>query len=158
MTPIHPVDPAIIQVGIATAKRKIEQHYSDKFTYALPAWAMLTADPEIIAVVQIHGQAGIQLTKQRVDFAVDFNDASSITYYADYLQGHMNRQLPLVGYIMFYKHILIIQPDPNYQTTLTDFERTELEQYNQQNTDPDFSLIILTKDLEHVDSTMQLTS
>ena len=158
MASIENIDPTIIQVGIATARQKIEDHHSDKFTYALPEWAMLTADPEIIAIVQVHGAEGIQVTMQKVDFKVDFKNESSIIHYATHLQNQMNTRLSLLGYVVFYKSYSVVQQDPYYHSTLTDSESAELTQFNKESTNPDFSFIILTKDLQRVEATSQLIS
>jgi hypothetical protein len=156
MNTINDIDATIIQKGIALAKQKIEADYSDKFVYALPDWAMLTGNPETITVVPIHGNEGIQVTQQRVDFKVDFNDERSIIYYTNYLNNHMNTKLPLLGYILFYKNILMVQKDPSYALALSDFESAEIIRYNSNNTGPDFSFIIFTKDLKVVATTADL--
>lgn len=150
------IDDTIIQRGITLAKQKIEADYSEKFVYALPDWAMLTGNPEPIAVVPIHGNEGILVSKQRVDFEVDFNDERSIIYYTSYLNTQMNNQLPLLGYILFYKNVLIIQKDPSYALPLSDFESAEIIRYNSNNTSRDFSFIIINKNLELVAYTADL--
>ncbi|MEJ5146921.1 hypothetical protein [Sphingobacterium sp. MYb388] len=156
MNRYNDIDPTIIQKGIALAKQKIEAHYSDKFTYALPDWAMLTGNPEAIAVVPIYGNEGILVTKRRVDFEVDFNDERSIIYYTNHLNNQMNADLPLLGYLLFYKNILILQKDPSYALDLSDFESAEIISYNRNNISTDFSLIIFNKDLELVATTTDL--
>lgn len=156
MNRFNGIDPTIIQKGIALAKQKIEADYSDKFTYALPDWAMLTGNPEMIAIVPIHGNEGILITKQRVDFEVDFNDERSIIYYTNYLHNHMNAHLPLLGYALFYKNVLMVQKDPSYALVLSDFESTEIIRYNSHNTSTNFSFITFNKDLELVASTADL--
>ena len=65
---------------ILKIKRKIEDHYSDKFTYAMPDWAMLTAEPEIISILDIHSEEGVKIAKQKVDFPVDFNTILVVHY------------------------------------------------------------------------------
>ena len=65
---------ALLQKAIEYAKDKIERHFEDKLTYALPDWAMLTGNPEIISWVEVRGSEGIAITKQRVDFNVNFQN------------------------------------------------------------------------------------
>ncbi|UXD71142.1 hypothetical protein MUK51_07570 [Sphingobacterium faecium] len=146
----------ITQKGADLAKQKIEADYSEKFVYALPDWAMLTGNPEIIGVVQIYGNEGILVTQQRVDFEVDFGDEHSIIYYTNYLNNQMNAHLPLLGYVLFYKNVLIVQKDPNYPLTLSDLESEEIIRYNSNNISTDFSFIIFNKELELVASTADL--
>jgi|GEM_PF-624591 len=158
MNEINNIHPTITQKVIALAKQRIENDYRDKFTYDLPEWAMLTGNPELIAVVQIHGNQGIEVTQQRVDFVVDFNEEASIQHYADYLNKQMDATLPLLGYVSFCKNVLIIQKDPNYALALSAFESSEINRFNN-NSDhakPNISFIILTKDLEMVESTAEL--
>ncbi|WP_144243324.1 hypothetical protein [Sphingobacterium sp. ML3W] len=150
------IHPTILQRGIVLAKKKAEDHYSDKFTYALPNWAMLTGNPEMIAAVQIYGNEGIQVTLQRVDFKVDFNNEASIQRYVNHLNKQMKTTLPLLGYVLFYKNVLIMQKDPNYGLALSAFEASEITRYNSDNTTPNISFITLTKDLEMVESTVEL--
>ncbi len=156
MNRFNDINPSIIQKGITLVKQKIEAHYSDKFIYALPDWAMLTGNPEMIAIVPIHGNEGILVTKQRVDFEVDFNDEHSIIYYTNFLINQMNDHLPLLGYVLFYKNVLIMQKDTNYALPLNDFESTEIIRFNNSNKSTDSSFIIFNKNLEIVASTSDL--
>lgn len=156
MNRFNGIHPKIIEKGVALAKQKIEAHYSDKFVYALPDWAMLTGNPEAIDVVLIHGNEGILITQQRVDFEVDFNDERSIIYYSNYLNNQMNALLPLLGYVLFYKNVLMVQKDPSYTLALSDLESAEIIRYNRNNTSTDFSFITLNKDLDLVDTTADL--
>lgn len=156
MNRFNDIDRTIIQKGIAFAKQKIEADYSDKFVYALPDWAMLTGNPEPIAVVPVHGNEGILVTKQRVDFEVDFSDERSIVFYTNYLNSQMNTHLPLWGYVLFYKNVLMVQKDPSYALALSDFESAEIIRYNSNNISTDFSFITFNKDLELVVYTSDL--
>lgn len=156
MNEINNIHPMITKKVIALAKQKVENHYRDKFTYALPEWAMLTGNPEMIAAVQIHGNEGIQVTKQRLDFEIDFNNEASIQRYANHLNHQMNIALPLLGHILFYKNVLTMQEDPNYAFALNDFESSEIIRFNGNNATPNISFITLTKDLALVESTSEL--
>ncbi|MBF0598412.1 hypothetical protein [Faecalibacter rhinopitheci] len=81
--------------------KKIEKHYEDKFTYAIPEWAILSANPEIVYIIPVHGTEGVTITKQRVDFNVNFSDIKSIIHYAQYLSDQMNIKHEILGYIVF---------------------------------------------------------
>lgn len=115
------------------AKQKIEEHYQDKFTYALPDWAMLTADPEILAIVTVHGKEGILATKERVNFEVDFKHKESIQFYVTYLNRKMNTSLTIMGYIVFFDKKVYLQKDTNYPKELTANELDEIKKYNHEN-------------------------
>ena len=34
-----------IETALNLARKQVEKHYEDKYVYALPAWAMLSAEP-----------------------------------------------------------------------------------------------------------------
>lgn len=133
------------------AKEKIEKHYEDKFTYALPLWAMLTGNPTLIASVEVRGAEGVAMTKQRVEFNVSFKDKSSIIYYASYLNDHMNQNQETVGYIIFYDKNIYVKKDPNYTEDLSDYQNLELLQFNSDKSSTDISIIMLNNNYELVE-------
>ena len=136
---------------ILKIKRKIEDHYSDKFTYAMPDWAMLTAEPEIISILDIHSEEGVKIAKQKVDFPVDFNTISSVVNYVDFLSNQMNSQKEITGYVIFYNKNTLLIKDPNYLQDLTAFQESELNKYNQTQSQIDISLLITDQNWNEVD-------
>ena len=136
---------------ILKIKRKIEDHYSDKFTYAMPDWAMLTAEPEIISILDIHSEEGVKIAKQKVDFPVDFNTISSVVNYVDFLSNQMNSQKEITGYVIFYNKNTLLIKDPNYLQDLTAFQESELNKYNQTQSQVDISLLITDQNWNEVD-------
>lgn len=136
---------------ILKIKRKIEDHYSDKFTYAMPDWAMLTAEPEIISILDIHNEEGVKIAKQKVDFPVDFNTISSVVNYVDFLSNQMNSQKEITGYVIFYNKNTLLIKDPNYLQDLTAFQESELNKYNQTQSQVDISLLITDQNWNEVD-------
>lgn len=146
----------IIQKSLALARQKIETHYSDKFTYALPEWAMLSGNPVFVALLQIHGSDGIQISQSRVDFHVDFSDEQSILFYVEFLQKKMDTKLPVCGYVLFYKNILMMQKEQNYTAELTALQNSEIDGFNKNSTDFEYSLLILNTTLETISSTAHL--
>ena len=135
---------------ILKIKRKIEDHYSDKFTYAMPDWAMLTAEPEIISILDIHSEEGVKIAKQKVDFPVDFNTISSVVNYVDFLSNQMNSQKEIKGYVIFYNKNTLLIKDPNYLQDLTAFQESELNKYNQTQSQVDISLLITDQNWNEV--------
>ena len=136
---------------ILKIKRKIEDHYSDKFTYAMPDWAMLSAEPEIISILDIHSEEGVKIAKQKVDFPVDFNTISSVVNYVDFLSNQMNSQKEITGYVIFYNKNTLLIKDPNYLQDLTAFQESELNKYNQTQSQVDISLLITDQNWNEVD-------
>ena len=135
---------------LSKIKQKIENHHADKFTYALPEWAMFTGDPKIIALLTIHGEEGLRIAKQRVDFEVDFYAAASVLYYVDFLKDQMNQQLDSIGYVFFYDANLVLVKDPNYSDALTPFQEDELQTYNKNMDRASISLLMVDKNLKEV--------
>lgn len=150
MTP--PTNTPLISRGISLATREIENHYADKRVYAIPEWAKLTGAPQIIAIVEIHGQAGLAIARQRVDFAVDFSEAASIENYARFLSWQMDTQLPTAGYILFYAKNAMAIKDPEHPNGLSDSEQAELARFNAGASKTEISLIILNESLEQAAS------
>ena len=136
---------------ILKIKQKIEDHYSDKFTYAMPDWAMLSAEPEIISILDIHSEEGVKIAKQKVDFPVDFNTISSVVNYVDFLSNQMNSQKEITGYVIFYNKNTLLIKDPNYLQDLTAFQESELNKYNQTQSQVDISLLITDQNWNEVD-------
>ena len=136
---------------ILKIKRKIEDHYSDKFTYAMPDWAMLSAEPEIISILDIHSEEGVKIAKQKVDFPVDFNTISSVVNYVDFLSNQMNSQKEITGYVIFYNKNTLLIKDPNYLQDLTAFQESELNKYNQTQSQVDISLLITDQNWNELD-------
>lgn len=136
---------------IQIAKQKIEEHYQDKFTYALPDWAMLTADPEILAIVTVHGKEGVLTTKERVNFEVDFKHKESIQLYAAYLNRKMNTSLAIMGYIVFFDKKVYLQKDTNYPKELTANELDEIKKYNHENKELEIFILKFNTVFETVD-------
>lgn len=130
--------------------QKMEQHYEDKFTYALPEWAMLSAKPEIVSIITVHGAEGIAITKQRVEFDVNFSDRNSIIHYTDYLSNQMNIEHEILGYIIFFDKNIYAKKDPNYKKDLTAFEQSELDNYPKSKTD--ISILMLNKAFQEIKS------
>ncbi len=143
---------ASLQKAIEYAKDKIEEHYEDKFTYALPDWAMLTGNPEIIAWVEVSGSEGIAITKQRVDFNVNFQDKLSIIYYADFLNNQMNKGLETVGYLIFYDKNIVAKKDLNYFQDLTHDQNSELLKFNSEKTTTDISILMLNAEYKLIEN------
>lgn len=140
------------KVGLlAQIKKEIEDHYSDKFIYALPNWAKLTGKPEIIAIVKIHGENGIAITKKRVDFHVDFESENSICNYAHFLNAQMDITLEIKGYVVFYVKNICIVKDSYYDKDLTDSEVTEMTKFNVDNKLMEILCMKFTKDFGKVD-------
>ncbi len=150
MTRTHPAfsSEKIIQI----IKQEIEKHYSDKFTYAIPDWAMLSVQPEIISILSIHGEEGIQIAKQKVDFPVHFSDISSIVNYSGFLLNQMNIELEIIGYVVFYNKKIIAIKDPGYLEHLTEFEENELIKFNADQKEEDLSLLYFDQNLNQVNS------
>ncbi|WP_312314468.1 hypothetical protein [Empedobacter brevis] len=150
MTHTHPAfsSEKIIQV----IKQEIENHYSDKFTYAIPDWAMLSAQPEIISTLPIHGEEGIQIAKQKVDFPVHFSDISSIVNYSGFLSKQMNIELEIIGYVVFYNKKIIAIKAPGYLEHLTELEENELIKFNADQKEEDLSLLYFDQNLKQVNS------
>ncbi|MCJ7936072.1 MAG: hypothetical protein MUW56_21200 [Chryseobacterium sp.] len=136
---------------ILKIKQKIENHYSDKFTYAMPDWAMLSAEPDIISILDIHGEEGVQIAKQKVNFPVDFYNISSVVDYVDFLSNQMNSQKEIIGYVIFYNKNTLIIKDPNYLQDLTAFQENELNKYNQTQSKVDISLLFTDQNWDEVD-------
>ena len=136
---------------ILKIKQKIEDHYSDKFTYAMPDWAMLSAEPEIISILDIHSEEGVKIAKQKVDFPVDFNTISSVVNYVDFLSNQMNSQKEITGYVIFYNKNTLLIKDHNYLQDLTAFQESELNKYNQTQSQVDISLLITDQNWNEVD-------
>src|SRR5690606_17569464 len=136
------------ETALNLAKKQVEKHYEDKYVYALPDWAMLSAEPTCIAVVTVYGTEGITIAKQRVDFRVDFKDPASISQYADFLTQQMNTVYNVVGYVVFFDKNVYLKKDPNYMEELTESQQLELDKQNQQKKDVEISIIILNKNHE----------
>lgn len=134
----------------------IEEHYKDKFVYAIPEWAYLTTDPEIIGAVTIHGKEGVLITKKPVDFNVDFKNIISITEYIDFLNQKMNQDLPIIGYVVFFSYVLRVKKDKDYSKKLSQYQLDEIDKFNSNNNEFTISLFILNKDLKRVNDVVEL--
>ncbi|MGV4413606.1 hypothetical protein [Chryseobacterium sp. T1] len=143
---------------IQKIKQNIENDYSDKFTYAMPDWAMMSAEPDIISILDIHGKEGLQVAKQKVNFPVDFYNISSISEYVDFLSNQMDCQKEIIGYVVFYNKNMLIIKDPNYLQDLTVFQKNEIKKSNQAESQVDISLIILDQNWNKVNSLDDLLS
>lgn len=133
----------------------IEEHYKDKFVYAIPEWAYLTTDPEIIGAVTIHGKEGVIITKKPVDFNVDFKSIISITEYIDFLNQKMNQDLPIIGYIVFFSYVLRVKKDKDYSKKLSQYQLDEIDKFNSNNNEFTISLFIIDKELNRVDDILE---
>lgn len=133
----------------------IEEHYKDKFVYAIPEWAYLTTDPEIIGAVTIHGKEGVIITKKPVDFNVDFKNIISITEYIDFLNQKMNKDLPIIGYIVFFSYVLRVKKDKDYSKKLSQYQLDEIDKFNSNNNEFTISLFIIDKELNRVDDILE---
>lgn len=138
------------------ARLKIETHYQDKFVYAIPEWAYLTTDPEIIGAVTIHGKEGIIITKKPVDFNVDFKNIISITEYIDFLNQKMNQDFPIIGYIVFFSYVLRVKKDKDYSKKLSQYQLDEIDKFNSNNNEFTISLFIIDKELNRVNDVLEL--
>lgn len=134
----------------------IEEHYKNKFVYAIPEWAYLTTDPEIIGTVTIHGKEGVIITKKPVDFNVDFKNIISITEYIDFLNQKMNQDLPIIGYIVFFSYVLRVKKDKDYSKKLSQYQLDEIDKFNSNNNEFTISLFIIDKELNRVDDILEL--
>ncbi len=143
---------ALLQKAIEYAKDKIERHFEDKLTYALPDWAMLTGNPEIISWVEVRGSEGIAITKQRVDFNVNFQDKLSIIYYAAFLNNQMNKDLETVGYVIFYDKNIVAKKDPNYTEELSADQKSELLKFNSEKSTTDISILMLNAEYKLIEN------
>lgn len=129
------------QVVIDSTRKLIEKHYQDKFTYAIPTWARLTADPEILEVIPLHGLQAITICKQKVDFKVDFKDIKSIKQYVSFLNNQMDISLDIIGYVVFLNKQVYIEKAPSYHMALSQSQNNEIDKYNL--SQEKFELIIL---------------
>lgn len=132
--------------------QKVETHYADKFTYAVPNWAMISALPEIFAILTVYGKDGIAIMKEKVTFDVDFNRKNSLEYYVDFLQKKMNIREEVAGYVFFYTENIMLVKDIKHTSKLTDDQVEALHEFNQNQVE-NYSLLITDKDLNVVDST-----
>ncbi len=147
-----------IETALNLARKQVEKHYKDKYVYALPDWAMLSAQPICIAVVTLYGTEGIAIAKQRVDFRVDFKDPASISQYADFLTQQMNTAGDVMGYVVFFDKKVCLKKDPNYIEELTENLQLELDKQNQQKKEVEISIILLNKNHEPVANLDELAS
>lgn len=138
------------------ARLKIETHYQDKFVYAIPEWAYLTTDPEIIGAVTIHGKEGVIITKKPVDFNVDFKNIISITEYIDFLNQKMNQNSHIIGYVVFFRYVLKTVKDKKYSKKISQDQLNELKKFNRDNSEFTISLFIIDKELNRVNDVLEL--
>lgn len=96
----------VLYNGVIVAALQIEKHYEDRFTYALFNWAMLSVDPEIVAMIKVYGNEGIAVAKERVDFKVVFKIKNSVWFYANYLNEKMNPIHDFKRYIVMFKDVI----------------------------------------------------
>ncbi|MGG5507994.1 MULTISPECIES: hypothetical protein [unclassified Myroides] len=115
---------------IQTIKEELDQQYGNKYTYAVPAWALLQADPQLLFILPVHGKSGIAIIKQRVDFTVDFSSTASVLHYAHFLDAQMDKSLGITSYVVFFNKNIIIGKDPDYPKKLTARQEQELLTYN----------------------------
>jgi len=130
----------------------IEKHYADKFTYAIPTWAKLSAQPEIISILPIHGKEGIVISKQRVDFDVNFSEISSIVRYSKFLSDQMNKELDILAYVVFFNKRIRAIKDPNYLPELTVLEENDRLKYNENQLEIDVSCLFFTAEFDLTNS------
>lgn len=130
--------------------QKFEKYYEDKFTYALPKWAILSADPEIISIIPVHGSKGIEIIQQRVNFDVNFSDRRSIIYYTHFLSSQMNIEYKVLGYIIFFDKHICLKKDPTYKNNLTVFEQSELDNFSKDK--DDISILMLNDNFKEIKS------
>ena len=109
---------------------ELNQQYANKFIYAVPDWAILYAEPELLFILPIYGEEGIAITKQVVNFPVDFSSRSSVLYYAHFLESQMNKELEIKAYVVFYNKNILVGKDPNYLDLLTKEQEDEIRSYN----------------------------
>lgn len=147
-----------IETALDLARKQVEKHYEDKYVYALPAWAMLSAQPICIAVVTVYGTEGITIAKQRVDFRVDFKDPASVSQYADFLTQQMDTARDVMGYVVFFDKNVYLKKDPNYMEELTENQQLELDKQNQLKKDIEISIILLNKNHEPAANLDELAS
>lgn len=86
-----------------------------------------------------------------MDFPVDFNTISSVVNYVDFLSNQMNSQKEITGYVIFYNKNTLLIKDPNYLQDLTAFQESELNKYNQTQSQVDISLLITDQNWNEVD-------
>lgn len=138
------------------ARLNIETHYQDKFVYAIPEWAYLTTDPEIITTVTIHGKEGALITKQPIDFEVDFKNINSVSKYADHLNQKMNQNSHIIGYVVFFRYVLKTVKDKKYSKKISQDQLNELKKFNRDNSEFTISLFIIDKELNRVNDVLEL--
>lgn len=134
------VNKADIEKIYKQLKRKLDAQYSDKFIYALPNWFRLSAAPEVICVLPIHGKEGLAIARQKVEFKVDFSDKLSVSNYVDFLNKQMPKKLMVVAYVVFFNKNIQGGQDGNYKVPLTVFEEREIIKYNNHCIDIDISV------------------
>ncbi|MBB1139114.1 hypothetical protein [Myroides sp. WP-1] len=115
---------------IQLIKKELDQQYGNKYIYAVPTWALLQSAPELLFILPVHGESGIAITKQRVDFSVDFSSIPSVLYYAHFLASQMDQNLEIKSYVVFFNKNIIISKDPSYSKKLTKKQEQELISYN----------------------------
>ncbi|WP_312823389.1 hypothetical protein [Epilithonimonas sp.] len=148
----NPQKPINLDLILLKIKHKVETHFADKFVYAIPEWAMMTALPDIFATLKVHGKNGVHLLKQKVNFEFDFKSMQSWEFYADFLRKKMDEREKVVGYVFFFTENLINVKDVNYTSDLTKFQEEELKKFNQNQLET-YGILITDKDLNVVEST-----
>ncbi|MGX9985302.1 hypothetical protein [Soonwooa purpurea] len=142
----------MIEKLISQAKHKEDQWYSNKAVFALPDWFTLTSEPELIALLPVHGTIGLDIIKQRVDFQVDFDDKNSIQQYARFLESQMNKELSIEGYVLFYNKNVLGKKDPDFKFDLSPSQELEIKQYNVQRNKLDITVAYFDSDSNLVES------
>lgn len=142
----------MIEQLILKVKDKENQWHSDKFMYALPDWYTLESEAEVVALLPIHGQQGLEISRQRVDFEVDFYNVNSVRHYSNFLEDQMNKELPVLGYVLFYNNNIIGKKDPNFNAELTPFQEEEIKRRNEQRIKVDISCAFFDSELNSLES------
>lgn len=145
------------QTALSLAIKQVEKHYKGKYVNALPEWAMISADPDIVAVITLYGVEGIAIAKQGVDFEVDFKDSTSVNHYADFINNQMDITLDVLGYVVYFDKRIFIKKDPMYKKELSDNQIAEMYMYNNLGKELEISILYLNKSHEPFDDLESLS-
>ena len=137
---------------ISQVKTELDNWYANKYIYAIPDWFVLVSQAELVALLPIYGQHGLQIIGQKVDFQVDFSNVNSILYYHKFLEDQMDKQLPVLGYVLFYNKNIVAKQDPTFKSDLTEFQQQEIRLYNQNRIKTDISCAYFNAELKSIDS------
>lgn len=149
---IKSIKKRMIEQLISQVKDKEDQWYSNKFMYALPDWFTLESEAEFVALLPIHGQDGVEIMRQRVGFEVDFYNVNSIVRYSNFLENQMCKELPVLGYVLFYNKNIVGKKDPNFKSELTPFQEEKIKLHYEQRIKVDISCAYFDSELNRLDS------